>query len=93
MSGNNSQFVIEICLDDNALDPRVDIHRQTLDLLPGTMVRVYIGNARAVMFAIPFISPFDFDWYRRDLVWQFIGSNKERLLEWQLVVTELEAVK
>lgn len=93
VSGNKAQFVFEIYADEYALDPRVDIYRRTQALLPGTMVRLYIGNARAIPFAIPMVSPFDFDWYRRDLTWQVVGSNETRLLEWHQVITELEAVK
>ena len=95
MSGQRSktQFVFELALDPTWADPREGIRRATWDLMPGTQVRIHVGDTGAIGFGVPFVTRADFDWYRSDLVWQFCGSNQYRLTDWQRLVLEIEACK
>lgn len=73
MSGRRTQSVIEFQLNPYLGDPREQIRRATCDLPSGTNIRVF-----CTMPPIPIGSPIetwmDYEWYRRDLNWQFIGS-------------------
>ena len=90
---SKSQFVFEIFLDPTWADPREAIRRATCDFTPGTQVRIHVGDTGAIGFGVPLLTRADFDWYRGDLVWQFCGSNQNRLIDWQRLVLEIEACK
>jgi hypothetical protein len=92
VSGQRSktQFVFEIVLDQTWADPREGIRRATCDLMPGRIVRIYVGDVGPIGFGVPFVTRADFDWYRRDLNIQFCGSNTNRLDEWENLVLEIE---
>lgn len=95
VSGQRSktQFVFELVLDPTWADPREGIRRATHDLMPGRIVRIHVGDVGPISFGVPFVTRADFDWYRGDLVWQFCGSNQNRLIDWQRLVLEIEACK
>lgn len=88
MSGNSNQFVLEIYLKSDAGDPREQIRRSTCDVEPATFVRVKVGSIVPVPFAVPFINPADFAWYRTDITWQFIGDDRARIA-WRTLETQI----
>lgn len=91
--GNNPQFVLQLELDTRKERPLVHLAEQTEALLPGAMVRLQVGDTSPYNWCLPGVYPLQSDWFRTDLVWQFTGSNPQRLREWQVVVAELKAVK
>ncbi len=92
MSGNKSQFVLVVYLELDGGDPREQIRRATSQALPGTFIRVMVGEVAPIAFGIPFPNAADWVWYRSDLVWQFSTSNPDRLSQWQTLLGELEGV-
>jgi hypothetical protein len=93
VSGNNPQFVLELRLNTARELPLVHLAEQTAGLMPGTMVRLDVGNASPYNWCLPGVYTIQADWFRTDLVWQFTGSNPQRLTEWQQVVAEIRGVK
>jgi hypothetical protein len=93
VSGNNPQFVLQLKLDTRKELPLVHLAEQTELLMPGTMVRLNVGESSPFSWCLPGVYPIQGDWFRADLVWQFTGSNPQRLSEWQQVIAELKAVK
>lgn len=92
MSGNNPQFVLELALDTKRELPLVHLAEQTAGLLPGAMVRLHVGITSPFDWCLPGVYEIQNDWFRTDLVWQFTGSNAQRLTEWQQVVASIRGV-
>ncbi len=92
MSGNNPQFVLELRLETERDLPLVHLAEQTAALMPGVMVRLHVGNTSPYNWCLPGVYRIQSDWFRADLVWQFTGSNAQRLTEWQQIVAEIKAV-
>lgn len=93
MSGSNPQFVLQLKLDTRKERPLAYLSEQTELLMPGTMVRLNVGESSPFSWCLPGVYPIQDDWFRTDLIWQFTGTNPQRLSEWQLVVAEFRAVK
>ena len=93
VSGSNPQFVLELRLETERDLPLVHLAEQTAALMPGTMVRLHVGNASPFSWCLPGVYRLPDTWFRTDLIWQFTGSNAHRLTEWQQVVAEIRGVK
>jgi hypothetical protein len=90
--GNKPQFVLELRLNTARELPLVHLAEQTAGLMPGTMVRLDVSNTSPYNWCLPGVYRIQADWFRTDLVWQFTGSNPQRLTEWQQVVAEIRGV-
>jgi hypothetical protein len=92
VSGNNPRFVLQLNLDTSRELPLVHLAEQTAALMPGAMVRLNVGNTSPFSWCLPGVYRIQTEWFRADLIWQFEGSNAQRLTEWQQVVAEIRGV-
>ena len=94
MSGRKAQSVIEFDLNPILGDPREQIRRATCDLPTDTNIRVLCTMA-PIPLGFPIETWMDYEWYRSDLNWQFIGnrSKPEWAKDWELIANYLRAIR
>ena len=85
------QFVLVVNLKHDQGDPREQIRRQSCDAEPGTIVRVHVNGVRVIPFGLPVPGSLDWEWYRPDLAWQFVGDGNA-LAAWQNYAREIVRV-
>lgn len=94
VSGRRALSVFEFELNPLLGDPREQIRRATCDLPADTNVRVVCTMA-PIPIGCPIETWMDYEWYRGDLNWQFIGTRTrpEWARGWEQIANHLGGIR
>lgn len=79
---NYQTNIIHVYLAEFGGDVRDQIRRQTCDLNPGTIVRIFTGWAMPPIWGIIIPSPLDESWFRSDLTWLWEHRDPRQAAKW-----------